>query len=384
VLWYALGMAHYGDTPRTWFPEPSHDDDTPARLGEDTASWLARSTSAKAKACRDFLNRNIAALPQDQQPEVYKDLTSEFQQCSAFFELIVGRMLQVLGAAITYHPGNAADKTRVDYLAEFPDVAVSVEATSPAFDKEMVKVAKNHVYLLQIVESLVRNGWAVGVDSLPRLGPDDSKRRFKQAVAEMLDIEPPGEGAHIQRLRRGLPEGEIRLTLLPKTTTNLSEALKLASYASLTTWDDSVEVIPKALERKRRQAKNVTTPVLVAIDATGVATSLEEFDRALFGQYVQHLDQYGQLSEPEFHADGYFTGGSGKPTIAGVLAFLELGWTGARDPVLYLHPRFQGVLPQALLKLEHRKLRDDGSGIDVVPFQAPRLLDELGFVPSRI
>jgi len=381
---YEVGVADNDDTPQTWFPEPTHDNDTPARLGEDTASWLARSTSAKARASRGFLNRNIAALPEDQQPEVYEDLTSEFRQRSGFFELVVGRMLQVLGAAITYHAGNVADKTRVDYLAEFPDVAVSVEATSPAFDKEMVIEAKNHVYLLQIVESHVPSGWAVGVDSLPKLGPDDSKRPFKQAVAAMLDIEPPTESSITHQLRRWLPEGEIRLTLLPKTAVNLSEGVKLAWHAPLTTWDDSVEVIRKALDRKRRQARNVATPVLVALDGTGVATSLEEFDRALFGQYVQHLDPDGQLSEPEFHADGFFAGGSGEPTIAGVLAFLELGWTGTRDPVLYLHPRFQGALPQALLELEHRKLRDGESGIDVVPSQAPGFLEELGFVPSGI
>ena len=187
----------------------------------------------------------------------------------------------------------------------------------------------------------------------------------------------------MQRLRRELPEGEIGLTFLPRTSMNLSENVKLAWHAPLTTSDESVEVIRKALDRKRRQAKNVATPVLVAVDATGVATTLEEFDRVLFGQYVQHLNQYGQLSEPEFQADGFFAGGSGTPTIAGVLAFLELGWTGVRGPVLYLHPRLKGVLPQALLKLEHRKL-GDGPGIEVVPSQAPGFLEELGFVPKGI
>lgn len=82
-----------------WFSEPVEVDNTFARHGEGTYSWLNRSTTERAKACRQFLNENIAKLPEDWQPKLYKDLRDK-DWFDTFFELIVARTLQLLGASI--------------------------------------------------------------------------------------------------------------------------------------------------------------------------------------------------------------------------------------------------------------------------------------------
>src|SRR5215207_3604421 len=81
-----------------WFPEPSRSDDSAANRGEPTTDWLQRSTHPRAKAARRFLNENLSALPSEHQGVLYRMLHERWH--SAFFELIVGRTLQVLGATI--------------------------------------------------------------------------------------------------------------------------------------------------------------------------------------------------------------------------------------------------------------------------------------------
>ncbi len=84
-----------------WLPEPSIVDDSSARRGEHTLDWLARSTLPRAKACRRFLNENLAAIPQEHQPRLFHDLRVRWK--SAFFELMVLRTLQLLVAKHEKH-----------------------------------------------------------------------------------------------------------------------------------------------------------------------------------------------------------------------------------------------------------------------------------------
>src|SRR5205823_14110387 len=46
----------------TFFPEPAVDDPTWAKAREGIARWLERSTLPRARAFRQFLNQNLAAL----------------------------------------------------------------------------------------------------------------------------------------------------------------------------------------------------------------------------------------------------------------------------------------------------------------------------------
>lgn len=134
-----------------WFPEPPQPDDARGPRGEPLTSWLERSTLPRAKAARRFLNDNLGKLSKEHQRDFYRASHDRWQ--SAFFELIVARTLQVLGASIEVEPGGAED-IRIDFVAGFPDSTVSVEAVAPAFNVEVGEQVKQRNPLLDIVESL--------------------------------------------------------------------------------------------------------------------------------------------------------------------------------------------------------------------------------------
>jgi hypothetical protein len=369
---------------KIWFCEPEERDDSYSERGESTPSWLARSTLPRAKAWRTFLNRNLAALPEECQENISEDLRLDTQHWSAFFELVVARTLQELGASIACEPENRADKTRIDFMARFSDHVVAVEATSPVFNQDMGQTARNHIPLIEIIEKSAPAGWAVAIGDLPDIGPTGSKKQFKSAVERVLNVPPPAEGEEERELSWELPEGEIRLTLLSKTAYGIREEAKLAHEAPLTTFDDSERVIRKAVERKRRQARNVEAPVLVALDAKGIVTRLEDFDMALFGRYVAHMDRHGNQYATSFRADGVFARGDGEPTIAGVLAFTEVGILRCSEPVLYIHPRFSGNLPEPLQQLEQRTLLANRNGIEGSEPRKRGFLEALEFLDPNV
>lgn len=289
----------------------------------------------------------------------------------------MGRTLQVLGAAIEIEPGGASD-VRMDFAARFPDGVVAVEAVSPVFGAGVGETAKRRAPLLDIVEAESPPDLWVMVPSLPDLGPQDSRKPFRGAVRRLLtgagDV-----GSTPVDVSEELPGGTLRLTLVKKGP-GVPPGRSVGIEPVLTTWDDTEQRVRRAVSRKRRQGREADVPALVAVHAPGIASSHEEVDMALFGREVATVDRGGRLLGTRFEADGAFAGGSGEPTWAGALAFLGVGFLGGPDPVLYLHPRFGGRLPEALLALE-RKSYDAGAGKVMV--QKPStidLLSELRFV----
>jgi hypothetical protein len=90
----------------TWFPRPEKPDPTYAEPGEGTVSWLRRSTLPLAGDCREFLNRNLAVLPEGCRQGIFNHLSYEQHHRTGFFELVVARALQELGADIECEPEN--------------------------------------------------------------------------------------------------------------------------------------------------------------------------------------------------------------------------------------------------------------------------------------
>ena len=355
-------MNNEDNLEKVWFTEPEKRDDSYGPRGESPPSWLARSTRSEARSYRAFLNRNLAPLPRECQENLSRDLRLKRKHRSAFFELVVARMLQELGASITCEPENEVDGTRIDFWAQFSDHAVAVEAISPLFNKSAAITVRDRNRLTDFVEECEPAGWRVAVVGLPDIGPAGSMKRFKAEVERMLDVPPPLEGEQKRKLSRNLPEGEIRLNLLAQAVFGRNDGMKkVAHEAPLSiAKDDSELVIRDAVRGKYYQARNVEVPVLVAVDAKGLLTRLEDFDMALFGHYRYHLDE-----STSFKADGIFARKGQEPTIAGVLAFTEIGVSRISEPSLYIHPRFSGDLPDALRQLEQRRLMPDRSGVEV-------------------
>jgi hypothetical protein len=374
-------MTLAGSGSAAWFPEPSRADDTYANRGELVTDWLKRSTLPRAKEIRRFLNENLAKIPQDHQLVLYRALHERWH--SALPELIVARTLQLLGGTIEAEPESEAG-TRIDFQACFADGEVGVEVVSPVFDPDAGDVMKRHSPLLEIIESLAPPGWRIMVGSLPDLGPSDSKRGFKAAVERLLDTEPPEPAAGLKRVGTRLPEGELRLGILPQRASGV-EGRVIMSEPTVAAWNISEEKIRKAIKKKRPQGRNVEIPSILAVYANGISTTFEDFDYALYGREVGVLGTETatgvlDVSGSEFHADGVFNKGEGDPTWAAVLAFVGVYLGGGVDPVLYLHPRFQGDLPETLTSIERRSYDPVAGSVNIVPTGRPGFMKGLSFV----
>lgn len=362
-----------------WFPEPLEADNTFARHGEGAYSWLNRSTTERATACRQFLNENMAKLPKDWQPKLYKDLKDK-DWFDTFFEFIVARTLQILGATINVEVPIEQTKKNPDFLAQFPDGTIIVEATVPKTNEEIRQHSTRNEELVEIIESLAPDGWTVAVWRLPELGPNDSKKHFKSAIREIFNSLPLGDSDQAVEVSSELDRGEISLTLFPGRKGD--RAVGVRGMASGV--DDTEIKIRKTIERKKKQVRKASVPVLLAIGTQPLSGGLDDFNMALFGRTYERHGYFRETVEIGFEGDGLFAKQrSEPPTYAGVLAFTQVGWRGVPDPVLYLHSRFDGQLPQSLNRLELRTYTE-GLGVSIRPAQGESVLQEMNFVPDNV
>jgi hypothetical protein len=208
---------------KEWFPRPEKPDPTYARTGEETVSWIRRSTLPLADDCRDFLNRNLAALPEGCREGVFKHLRHEQHHKDGFFELVVAHTLQGLGADIECEPVNPADGSRVDFVARFPDVTVFVEAVSPVLDRELGAIYGREAPITKLIEDSVPPGWAADIRRPPSIGPDESRRHIKAFLQREMDIPPPTNDDEEVGVTGSFEQGELRFILYPQSRHGLSK-----------------------------------------------------------------------------------------------------------------------------------------------------------------
>jgi hypothetical protein len=368
---------------KEWFPRPEKPDPTYARTGEGTVPWLRRSTLPRADDCREFLNRNLSVLPEGCRECIFKHLRHEHHHRDGFFELVVARTLQELGADIECEPVNPVDGSRVDFVAKFPDATVFVEAVSPVLDKELGAILDREAPLTQLIKDTIPPGWAAHIRDLPNVGPDESKRHIKAFLRREMDIPPPTNDYQEVEIRGRFEQGDLRVILFPQSRHGLSADTKIAIGSAITYFPDDHAALQGAVQRKYRQLSNVDGTSLIALNMFSSTASRDDLDRALFGTSVTQFDQYGNEIRRYRERDGLFMGGVGEPTISGVLAFPEVGFLRCADPVLWIHPRFEGEFPRALNDLETRFA--PGAEVEVIVRRAKQtdLLTNLGFVEKK-
>jgi hypothetical protein len=130
---------------------------------------------------------------------------------------------------------------------------------------------------------------------------------------------------------------------------------------------------------------NLEGTCLVALNMFSTTASRDDLDRALFGTSETQFDRYMNEVRRYRKSDGLFAGGAGEPTISGVLAFPEVGFLRCSDPILWVHPRFEGTFPRALQGLEIRRapnVPDEDEEVIVRPAKETNLLRNLGFVEN--
>jgi hypothetical protein len=358
----------------TWFPEPFDRDETYARRGENTWEWLARSTIPRAADCRRFLNEHIAKLPSESQGRLVHELRYRWQ--SAFFELVTARILQELGASIALER-SLRDGRRPDFTATFEDAAIVIEAKAPVINRAERDEEAARIPLLNYIESRIPRGWLVSVWELPNLKAADSKRDFRREIDELLDLPTPAPNDTEKDLVAVIREGVIHLQVFPSD----ADIRRLSLEAPIALVANTEQRIRYAVKDKRRQVRNTRMPVILAIQTSADRSDIEDFDMALFGRSYQRLGRHGKRVDTGFIEDGLFNKASAKaPTFAGVLAFLTVGFHSCSAPVLYTHPRCEGVLPAALLKLEHRRYDEALKKVRSEPSQVSTLVERLNLV----
>ncbi len=274
----------------------------------------------------------------------------------------------MLGASLTVEP-TSEDGRRLDFLAKFADSKVHVEATSPSYNARVGEQFKEYNRLLDVIEPLVPPGWSISAERLPHITLDNPTRVFKRTVAEMLEeIGPPTEEAAPVVLstteeQEEALEGGIQLLLLPR---GYYPDRAVIGEPGVPYFDNTEQRVLKAVRKKRVQARGADSPVLIAINTPHLTrtSSTRQFDMALYGRTGTVGDEH---MPTVFEASGEWTQGSYNttPALAGVLAFLSVERTGGPDPVLYLHPRFDGRLPDAFLQLEQCRFEPSKPGIEV-------------------
>lgn len=366
-----------------WFPRPEKPDATYRQASEGTVSWLRRSTLPLADDCRQFLNRNLAVLPEGCREGIFKHLRHGQHYRDGFFELVVARTLQELGAEIECEPENPRDGTKVDFAAKFPDRTVFVEAVSPLLDRELETISGREAPLTELIKENVPPGWAADIRGLPNVGPDESKRHIKAFLQREMNIRPPTNDEEEIEIRESFEQGDLRVVLFPQSRHGLSADTKIAMYNAIGYWPNDQAVLRSAVKRKYRQLNKLAGTGLVALNMFSTTSSREDLDQALFGTSVSQLDQHGGEVGRYFQRDGLFAGGEGEPAISGVLAFPEVGCLRCADPVLWVHPRFEGEFPHALNDLEIRNAPGAEPEVSVQQAKKTGLLRNLAFVENR-
>jgi hypothetical protein len=361
---------------KVWFPEPTTIDDSFARDDETWFDWISRATSEKGKRSRRFLNENIANEPESWQTKLYNDFRTRDWH-SVFFELIVGRTLQILGATIEVEQPVIGTSRRPDFCALFPDATITVEATVPELNRLVGKRMDWNEELVRIIESLTPLGWSVQVWRVPELGPNDSKKEFKRNIAQAfagIPLHPPTDAAPLEITDQF---DELRLTLRPGLTGKRVAGVRAVAAGP----DDTEQRIRAAVTYKKKQVRKSISPVVLAISASPFG-GLDDFDQALYGLTFESVDHEGKTIRTGFKPTGVF--GSTRPespTIDAILAYRSVGFTEVVDPVLYLHPRSDAKLPAALMDLQVRTL--DASGVQVKAPLVKDVLAKMNFVLLR-
>lgn len=313
-----------------FFHEPATPDPTWARPGESVGYWVSRSSLPRAAAIREFVNYNLQLLPEESRAQFRHNLRHRWD--SALLELIVARCIQLHAGTFDVEQANAVGR-RADFLSVIKGRQLVIEAVAPKFDIETTTARKADEDLLRIIEPRIPPGWGLVVRTLPRFKARQPKSALKAALREFRRIPPPATDGEFREFEYRIPHGTFAGTLLAGSFER--PYLGGPAYAA---WHDSAARILKALRSKRQQIKSEIHPVVLAVNASGSGSSFDDFDRALFGSTVSHVDRNGGEVAVTFDHSGILSTTRLSQSYSGVLAFVGLSPFGVKGPVLYLHP----------------------------------------------
>ena len=360
-----------------WLSEPVVLDDSPSNSNEHPLDWLYRCTNAKAKECRRFLNECLGKFPTNIQDKFKHNL--KVRWAPTYFELIVARFLQELGAEIEFEIENKEGRNP-DFLAKFDYGDIVVEAKAPTFNKSAFDSQVHQIPLLELIEANIPDGLAAVVWEVPNILPSDSKKEFKKVI-EQIFCSLSSMSLPIE-LTKATSQGLIRIQFFCYPTVGR----KILAEPPLSLWDDSEKRIKSVIKKKRSQVRSSNVPVLLALCASFL-NDKEDFDIALLGHSYERLGIHGEVIETGFSPNGIFSPiGNNPPTFSGALVFLNFAsFVPCSMPILYRHPRFSGKLPRVFEMLELRTYDQEQKILKVEEAKLNDIIEKIGFVnPSPL
>ena len=204
---------HPSKSDRLVFPEPETENPRFHNLGESYYTWLRESTHLAAQEARRFMNRQLALLPEWLHLRIGSDLPAKWR--GAFFEMIVARLLQELGANLEEPVPNAEGRL-ADYVADFHGQRLTIEATAIDTNPGLTADRDRDIHqIFPLFDRLLPPTWRVILHELPPLSPSDSKQGLKAVLERVLPSEPPQSEDDHRDVREDIPEGTLEFTLLP-------------------------------------------------------------------------------------------------------------------------------------------------------------------------
>lgn len=299
-----------------------------------------------------------------------------------FFEMVVGRTLQLLEGSISVEEPIEITGKRPDFISTFADGSITVEATAIKTNMTLTEQVSQNESLVQIVSGLIPPDCSIAIWRLPKLSATDSKRFFKVEVSRLLAdaIEQARNTGLEVEVEEDFDTGEFAITLYPRRLSPTG----IVTHGMSTGFDDTEYHIPRAFQRKKKQVRKSDLPVILALTTSPMGGGLDDFDRALFGHSFERLGYNFETVEVGFEADGVFAQRRTEPpTYAAALIYPVIGFQNIPDPVLYLNSRFSGDLPAKLMKLRTHYLDDKVGGVVVREAQITQLLDSMEFVSNN-
>jgi hypothetical protein len=354
--------------------EPLTVDDTYAKRGENPLDWLKRSTVQRAKNARYFINHNLGKIPKQIREKLINSLSQNWS--SALFELIVARYLQELGADFEYEKEIAGGK-RPDFTVIFQDVPLIVEAINPIINKTIGKEFKLRNPLLDYIESRKPPNWSLSVLKLPKIGASDSKKEFRNEIDSIIREVKSTTKKNRLEISRTISTGDINLIF--KRSNKSSK--RIGIEPAIAFFDNTEKRIRYAFDEKREQVRNSPYPVILAINAGGIASEFNDFDKAIYGHSCEEWDdEITNIRNSYFKENGLFTKNkNSNPTYNGVLAFVRCGLLCKEPPVIYHHPYSKHKLPSSLLKIEQRYYDKENKQICTKKAKDLSFIDNLNF-----
>ncbi|HBP89098.1 MAG TPA: hypothetical protein PKK23_16675 [Nitrospirales bacterium] len=327
-----------------WFPEPAKNDPTWKKDGQTEFDWICTSTLPRAKAAREFLNFNLNCLPIINQLELYQKLKTQW--LSTFFEIIVGRTLQVIGSTVSLEQEIPSGR-KPDFHATFGNQTIIVEAVSPQFHSAEIREQTTGADRLKpFIEKHTPEGYTVFLHQLPNITGSTSLKIHKKILFNLLSGEILDEGES-WKLTKETDYGSYELTLIR----NQGGLPVIGGGPGATYYSQAVKYIQNALKGKKSQVKGSSHPRILAINGNFQCTP-SDVDQALFGQKLEHANR-----EIEFIANGKFGKPSDSPpSFEGVLFFEEVGFSCPREPILYNNPQSTRSLPKEFENFRQRIL----------------------------